>query len=101
MFRDRHPTRSVQLLGLAILALFLVPTVSVAQAQRTFTVDDALNVRSASVAAATDDARWLAVTVTSARSRMGNDHFRYGDPTYVGPGSAELMVIDADMRTRP
>jgi dipeptidyl aminopeptidase/acylaminoacyl peptidase len=81
---------------LAVLLPFLVPSVVQGQAQRTFTVDDALNVKSASVAAATDDARWLAMTVSTPRGRMGTDHFRFGDPTYVGPGSVDLMVMDAE-----
>jgi dipeptidyl aminopeptidase/acylaminoacyl peptidase len=83
-------------LNLAFLFLLAIPSTLWAQAQRTFTVDDALNVKSASVADATEDARWLAVSVSSARSRMGTDHFRYGDPTYIGPSKAELMVMDAE-----
>jgi dipeptidyl aminopeptidase/acylaminoacyl peptidase len=59
-------------------------------------VDDALDARSVSVTDVTDDARWVAVRVTTARSRMGTDHFRFGDPTYVAPGSNELMVVDAE-----
>jgi len=78
-----------------LLFLLVLPATLLGQEKRTFTVDDALSVKSASVAAATDDARWLAVTVTTSRSRMGTDHFRFGDPTYVGPGSAELMLVDA------
>lgn len=81
---------------LTILFLFALPAPLFGQAQRTFTVHDALNVKSASIAAASDDARFIAVTVTTARSRMGTDHFRFGDPTYVGPGSAELMVMDTE-----
>jgi dipeptidyl aminopeptidase/acylaminoacyl peptidase len=81
-----------------ILVLFslAIPSTIWGQAQRNFTVDDALNVKSASVADATDDARWLGVTVSTPRGRMGTDHFRYGDPTYIGPSLAELMVIDAE-----
>ena len=82
----------------ALILLFLLALSSPARAQtqRTFTVDDALRVRSASVADATDDARWLAMTVSTARDRMGTDHFRYGDPTYIGPSMAEFMVLDAE-----
>ena len=80
-----------------ILLLLLVPNPPLeGQTQRTFTVDDALRVRSASVADATDDAHWLAVTVSTARDRMGTDHYRYGDPTYIGPSTAEFTVLDAE-----
>ena len=82
--------------AVVVLASSLAPSSADAQARRTFTVDDALRVKSASVAAATDDARWLAITESTARSRMGTDHFRYGDPTYVGPRSADLLVMDAE-----
>jgi len=44
----------------------------------------------------TDDARWIALTISTARSRMGTDHFRYGDPTYVGPSSSEVVILDAE-----
>ncbi|HSG48487.1 MAG TPA: prolyl oligopeptidase family serine peptidase, partial [Longimicrobiales bacterium] len=67
-----------------------------AQELRPFTVDDALAVRGVSVADATKDARWIAARVTTARSRMGTDHFRFGDPTYVAPSTNELLVLDAE-----
>ncbi len=84
--------RSLLLFAVVFLAF---PSVLPGQSMRTFTVDDALNVKSASVAAATDDARWLAITLSTPRGRMGTDHFRFGDPTYVSPSQAELIVMDA------
>ncbi|MGD2122101.1 MAG: prolyl oligopeptidase family serine peptidase [Gemmatimonadota bacterium] len=81
---------------LLVLLSLAVPSVLWGQAQRNFTAEDALNVKSASVADATDDARWLAVTVSTSRGRMGTDHFRYGDPTYIGPSLAEVMVLDSE-----
>ncbi|MGD8360046.1 MAG: prolyl oligopeptidase family serine peptidase [Gemmatimonadota bacterium] len=69
------------------------------QSLRPFTVDDALRVRSVSIADASDDARWLAVTASTARSRMNTDHFRFGDPTYIGPSLVEVMVVDAETGT--
>jgi len=96
MPRLRPVNWSLGISSLVSLAFLISPSAVLGQAQRTFTVDDALRVRSASVADATDDARWLAVTVSSPRGRMGTDHFRYGDPTYVGPGLADLMVMDAE-----
>jgi len=44
----------------------------------------------------TDDARWIAATISTAQSRMNTDHFRFGDPTYVGPSLVEVLVIDAE-----
>ncbi|UCC25611.1 MAG: S9 family peptidase [Gemmatimonadales bacterium] len=65
------------------------------QELRAFTVDDALSVRGVSIIDATSDARWIAARVTTARSRMGTDHFRFGDPTYLAPSTNELLVLDA------
>ncbi len=81
------------LLGLLVLA---APLTLSAQNQRPFTTEDALRVRSVNVADVTDDARWIAATVSTAQSRMNTDHFRFGDPTYVGPSLVELLVIDAE-----
>ncbi len=81
-----------------VWALFLVtlmPSSAWAQNPRPFTVDDALRVRSVSIADVTDDARWIAATASTARSRMNTDHFRYPDPTYIGPSLSEVMVLDA------
>ncbi len=92
MLRRRYHSLIQTGLGLAMAVGLAVPSVLPAQTLRTFTVDDALRVRSASVAAATDDARWLAVTVSDTRSRLGTtDHFRYGDPTYVSSSRSEVM----------
>jgi len=63
-------------------------------------VDDALRVRSVSIADATDDARWVAATVSTSRGRMNTDHFRFGDPTYIGPSLSEVLVLDAETGTR-
>ena len=94
------PSEGVSLLAslflLASLSLLASPSTLWGQAQRAFTVDDALRVRAASLADVTDDARWIAVTISTARSRMGTDHFRFGDPTYVGPSMGEVMVLDAE-----
>ncbi len=94
MSRLIRPSASFPLYLLFVL-LAAAPSGALTQELRPFTVDDALNVRSAGVADVTDDARWIAVTVTTARSGMGTDHFRFGDPTYISPRRAELMVIDA------
>ncbi len=65
-----------------------------AQEQRPFSPEIALDVRSARIAATTDDARRVAVTVQTRRDRAGVDHQRYGDPTYISPARTRLMVFD-------
>jgi dipeptidyl aminopeptidase/acylaminoacyl peptidase len=83
--------------GLARAALLAVLAAAplTAQAPRPFTVDDALDVRTVAVAAASDDARHLVVTTRTARGRMGTDHFRFGDPTYIAPRLATVSIVDA------
>ncbi len=59
-----------------------------------FTVDDALDLLSLSVLDATDDGSWLICSVSRRRDRLGSDNTRYGDPTYLGPGGAEVFLMD-------
>ena len=79
-------------LAAAFTALTPLPT---HPQQRLFTPEIALDVRSVSIAAVTDDGRRVAATVRTRRDRTGVDHQRYGDPTYISPTTTRLMVIDA------
>ncbi|MGH7471198.1 MAG: prolyl oligopeptidase family serine peptidase, partial [Longimicrobiales bacterium] len=90
--------RSLSRPGLARSSVFLVLTLCAvidasAQANR-FTVDDALDITNASVADLSADGRWLAVTSSTFRDRLGNDNRRFGDPSYIPPGSMDLLIID-------
>jgi len=79
---------------LALLSLILLtPDRAASQAPR-FTVDDVMDVRSASVGDLSDDGRWLVITTASLRDRLGADQSRYGDPTYVAPSVAEISIVD-------
>ena len=60
----------------------------------TFTMEDALDVTSATVADLSDDGRWLAVTSSVRRDAYGQDYRRDGDPTYVHPVPVRLLVVD-------
>lgn len=79
---------------LALLALSCLVTPTVAQQGRPFTTQDALDVRGVRIADVTEDGRWVAATVQTRRDRSNVDHYRFGDPTYVGPSLGELLVID-------
>jgi len=63
-------------------------------ASRSFTIADALDVVSYSVADLSDDGRWAAVTSSSRRDGLGVDFRRDGDPTYIRPSKALLWAID-------
>ena len=95
----RHPATisgaAAFAVGLATLA-----TPSPAHPQQPFTPEVALDVRSVSIAAVTRDGARVAATVRTRRDRTDVDHNRYGDPTYISPGSMRLMVIDTRTGTR-
>ena len=79
------------------LALILVPILAapvLAQDMRDFTTEIALDVKSPSIAAMSEDGSRIAVTIRTRRGRVDTDHNRYGDPTYVGPSLMTALVID-------
>ncbi len=84
----------------ASLAL-IVSYVSTAQNQAAFTVDDMLDVVNYGAADVSDDGRWVAATGATLRDRIGIDNTRFGDPSYIAPSNAEVLVIDTQTgRTR-
>ncbi|MBK8314316.1 MAG: hypothetical protein IPL01_09960 [Acidobacteria bacterium] len=84
----------------ASLAL-IVSYVSTAQNQAGFTVDDMLDVVNYGAADVSDDGRWVAATGATLRDRIGIDNTRFGDPSYIAPSNAEVLVIDTQTgRTR-
>ena len=79
------------------LALILAPILAapvLAQDMRDFTTEIALDVKSPSIAAMSEDGSRIAVTIRTRRGRVDTDHNRYGDPTYVGPSLMTALVID-------
>jgi dipeptidyl aminopeptidase/acylaminoacyl peptidase len=59
-----------------------------------FTVDDMLDVVALRVGALSADGKWMAVTSSTQRDRIGIDNTRYGDPTYVAPSLGEVLIFD-------
>ncbi len=95
----RHPAT---IFGAAAFAATLatLATPSPAHPQQRFTPEIALDVSSVSIAAVTRDGARVAATVRTRRDRTDVDHNRYGDPTYISPGSMRLMVIDTRSGTQ-
>src|SRR5262245_32768081 len=85
--------RSARVHTLALAFVVAAASSSAAQTNR-FTVDDVLNGSNVSISDVSRDGRWLAVTSATLRDRLGNDNRRYGDPSYLAPGSVDLLVID-------
>src|SRR4051812_13872161 len=59
-----------------------------------FTVDDMLDVANLQISELSPDGRSAVGTTTSLRGRLGIDNSRFGDPTYVAPGAADVWLID-------
>jgi dipeptidyl aminopeptidase/acylaminoacyl peptidase len=66
---------------------------SVLQEDR-YTLQDVLDSPTSSAGALSPDGRWLVVTTSALRDRIGTDNYRFGDPTYIAPGVALLSVVD-------
>ena len=95
------PRRALAAAYLALAgALATLATPSPAHPQQPFTPEVALDVSSVSIAAVTRDGSRVAATVRTRRDRTDVDHNRYGDPTYISPGSMRLMVIDTRTGTQ-
>ena len=96
-----RPVPAAARLALAgALTLATLATPSRAHPQQRFTPEIALDVSSVSIAAVTRDGSRAAATVRTRRDRTDVDHNRYGDPTYISPGSMRLMVIDTRSGTQ-
>ncbi len=63
-----------------------------------FTTEDALNVASLTVRDITDDGRFIVATRATQRDRKNVDHMRFGDPTYISPSLADVLIIDSETR---
>jgi dipeptidyl aminopeptidase/acylaminoacyl peptidase len=78
------------LVGLVLAATMAFPD----EAKKPFTIDDYFRVKSARVEDMTRDGRFVALSISTPADRMPQDNRRYGDPTYVGPSRAELIVVE-------
>jgi Tol biopolymer transport system component len=82
-------------LAALVCALVLVSIAAWPAAEKTpFTAADSLRVKSFSVQSVTDDGRFIAGFVTTPYDRLGTDHHRFGDPTYIAPRPAEAVILD-------
>lgn len=86
--------RGRSLFGPFVLLVAFAAPAWAQSAGRAFTPDDALGVKSVRIQDVTDDGRWVAATLQSRGDRLGVDHQRFGDPTYLSPSVADLLVID-------
>jgi len=87
---------------LLVLASLCLP-VSTLHAQKTaFTAEDALRVESTRLLEITKNGRYLVLSSGTRKDRMGTDHQRYRDPTYVSPRYTKLQLLDTETKqSRP
>lgn len=85
-----------------LLVTLVLPGAAGAQlpARHPFSAQDAADLVTLSVADVSSDGRWIAATAATRRDNFGIDYRRDGDPTYVRPSSARLVVIDAERGTQ-
>lgn len=97
MPRPRFRHACLLLLGVALLWAAAAPCELRGQATpppAPFTIADVFRPTNVSAAALSPDGRWLVALETTLRDRLGVDNSRYGDPTYVGPGTSRVLLID-------
>ena len=86
--------------ALVLISTLVAAAPGAAQDARPFTPEDALDLVSISVQDVTPDGRWVAATLRTRRDGMNVDHFRYGDPTYISPSTAEFVLLDTESGAR-
>jgi hypothetical protein len=83
-------------LTLASLPVQASQSTAAATAQNSaFTVDDLLDVVSLNIADFSEDGKWIVATSSTLRDRIGINNQRFGDPTYIAPALAEILLIEA------
>ncbi|MEX0892419.1 MAG: prolyl oligopeptidase family serine peptidase [Gemmatimonadota bacterium] len=93
---SQQPRYFTRVMGiLVILAAAAWPDTSVAQqAPLLYSLEDYLDAPTTRPAALSPDGRWLVVTRATARDRVGVDNARSGDPTYISPSTARVLLVD-------
>ncbi len=76
--------------------LFIAVTTSVSAQKTSFTLQDAVNVKSFSISDLTEDGKYIAGTIQSRKDRMNIDHKRFGDPNYVTPYTGQPVLINTE-----
>jgi len=84
-----------------LTVLLLMGTILTGETEKSaFTVEDSLRVKSIGIQSLTKDGRFIAATIRKSDSRLGINHKRFGDPTYISPYSVEAAIIDTKTKKR-
>jgi len=82
-----------------LVSLFLLNIILLTQqaaAQQVFDVEDGLNVRGINVQDITEDGRFAVALITTRKDRLGVNHNRFADPTYVQKRTGRQVIIDTE-----
>ena len=61
-----------------------------------FMVGDSLRAKSFSPRDITKDGQFIAGIISIRKDRLGTDHKRYRDPTYISPRPVEVVILDTE-----
>jgi len=88
--------KAIDLVFVGIMVCLLLAHPLHGQQKSPFAIDDYFSVVSLSVGDMTRDGKWLACTMSTRMDSLPRDNYRYGDPTYVAPSQADLVIIDTE-----
>jgi dipeptidyl aminopeptidase/acylaminoacyl peptidase len=92
-----RPISRSAILGSALAVAALASPAFAQQAQlRSFTIEDALEIRTTRIDDVSRDGRWTAFSVRIRRDQLGVNNERYGDPSYVTPTPGEFELVEAN-----
>ncbi|MGD9346659.1 MAG: hypothetical protein PVH84_12395, partial [Candidatus Aminicenantes bacterium] len=98
MFQNKRP--KLMRCAFLLILLFMVGLHLPATAEKNpFTIEDSLRVKSLRILSVTDDGHYIAATIRTSNSRLGIDHKRFRDPTYITPRSAEAVILNTETNT--
>ena len=94
-----HIRKTENFIKIACFVVFVLSAINLCSAEKTaFVIGDSLRVKSFSAQSITDDGRFIAGSFSIRRDRLGTDHKRYGDPTYLSPRLDEVVIFDTETK---
>lgn len=80
---------------IVLIFIFIIGSGLICADEKTpFTAGDSLRVKSFSSQSMTENGRFIAGTISMRLDRLGADHKRYRDPTYISPRPTEVIILD-------
>lgn len=80
------------------LILILSFALNTAGEKTPFSIADSLRVKSFSPLSLTENGRFIAGSISQRLDRLGTDHKRYRDPTYITPRLTSVVILDTQTR---